>query len=74
MVDEEDKKARKEMGEKMKFVREKKNLTQAQVATDAGIHINYYARVERGEENPTFDIIRRIVKGLKAKSSEILPF
>lgn len=74
MVDEEDKKARKEMGEKMKSVREKKNLTQAQVANYSGININYYARVERGEENPTFDIIRRIVKGLKAKSSEILPF
>ncbi len=74
MVDEEDKKARKEMGEKMKSVREKKNLTQAQVALDAGVHVNYYARVERGEENPTFDIIRRIVKGLKAKSAEILPF
>jgi transcriptional regulator with XRE-family HTH domain len=41
------------------------------VAAGAGINANYFARVERGEENPSFDIIRGIMKVLKLKSLDI---
>lgn len=67
-------KTQKEIGEKLKEAREKKGLTQAEVATEARININYYAMIERGEVNPSLEKIRRIIKVLKVKSSDILPF
>ena len=45
--------------------REKLGLTQAEVAEKAGIHFNYYARVERGEVTPRVDIVENIAKALK---------
>ncbi len=63
-----------EIGELLKEARDKKKLTQAQVATGAGVNVNYYARIERGEENPTIEILRKLAKALNVKSSEILPF
>lgn len=46
-----------ELGKNIKKARNKAGLTQAQVAEKAGIHTNYFARVERGEhENPAFFI------------------
>lgn len=64
----------KELGKNIKKARTKAGLTQAQVAEKAGIHFNYYARVERGEVNPSVDIVENIAKALKVKSSDILPF
>ena len=48
-----------------KTAREKARLTQFQVAEKAGIHVNYYARVERGEVTPRVDIVENIAKALK---------
>ncbi|NCN59207.1 hypothetical protein GW940_04805 [Candidatus Microgenomates bacterium] len=36
--------------------------------------ITFHAGIERGEENPTFALIRHICKALKVKSSDVLPF
>ncbi|MBU0579043.1 helix-turn-helix domain-containing protein, partial [Patescibacteria group bacterium] len=38
------------------------------------ISTNYYARVERGEVNPSIDVFEDIVKALKVKSSKIINF
>lgn len=35
---------------------------------------NYYARIERGEENPSFEVIKGLTAALKIKSSDFLPF
>lgn len=67
-------KDKKLMGQKLKQIRETKKMTQADVATKANITINYYARIERGEENPSFEILKGLTTALKVKSSEILPF
>ncbi len=61
------------LGEKLKKARKKTGLTQEKVAEKAGIHVNFYARVERGEENPSFEVLNKIAKILKVKSSNILP-
>ena len=37
--------------EKFKQARDKLKLTQAEVAEKAGMHVSYYARIERGEIN-----------------------
>lgn len=64
----------KQLGENIKKIRLKLGMTQAQVAKKAGIHVNYMARIERGEENPTTEVLEAIVKALGVKSSQILPF
>jgi len=67
-------KTRQEIGRKLKLAREKLNYSQAEAATKAEISINYYARIERGEENPSMEVLLGIIQTLKVKSSDILPF
>ena len=64
----------KEIGERIRDIREQKNLTQENVADETGITSSYFARIERGEERPKIDVIKSIVKALKIKTSNILPF
>jgi len=65
---------RSSVGNKLREAREKKKLTQVEVANKADITDSYYARIERGEENPSLEVLQRISKALNIKSSEILPF
>jgi len=44
------------------------------VSVDAGIGSSYYGRIERGQVNPSLEKLYRIIKALKVKVSEILPF
>lgn len=53
-----------DLGDELKGFREKAGFTQAEAAKKAGVSANYYARVERGEENPTLSTIHKIVKAL----------
>ena len=69
-----DENALKVFGTNLKEARDQKKLTQEDIAKDAGITTSYYARIERGEENPTFAVIQNICKVLKIKSSDVLPF
>ncbi|HLL60244.1 MAG TPA: helix-turn-helix transcriptional regulator [Candidatus Nitrosocosmicus sp.] len=69
-----DSKSQREFGNNVRAAREKKNLSQEQVADLVGISVSYYAGIERGEENPTFAVIRQLCKVLRVKSSDILPF
>ena len=69
-----DEKARKTMGNNLKQARERLNLTQAEVAGKANINSNFYARIERGEEQLSLDSLYFLCKALKLKSSDILPF
>lgn len=61
-------------GKNLKEARKKAGLTQKQVSERSGLHVNYVARIERGEENPSYEAIEKIIKALKIKSSEVLPF
>ncbi len=67
-------KTRKEVGRSIRAARRKTDLTQVEVAEKAGIHVSYYSRIERGEENPSVETLKNIAKALKVKSSDILPF
>jgi transcriptional regulator with XRE-family HTH domain len=66
--------SQKQLGTNLRKIREKNGLTQAQVAEKANIHVNFYARIERGEENPSYETLEKIAKALKTKSSEMFPF
>jgi len=63
---------RKGLGDELRAYREKAGFTQAEVAAKAGVHVNYYARIERGEENPSFEKLQGIMKVLKIKSLDVL--
>lgn len=64
-------KVRKALGEKLRKARESAKLTQLDVATAAGVHVNFYARMERGEENPSFEKLQSVMKVLDIKSLEL---
>jgi transcriptional regulator with XRE-family HTH domain len=69
-----DTRSQEQFGKNLRSVRDNRNLSQEQVADQVGISVTYYAGIERGEENPTFAVIKQLCKVLKVKSSEILPF
>jgi transcriptional regulator with XRE-family HTH domain len=62
------------MASNIKRIREKRGLTQVQAAEKAEIDPRYYPRIERGEINITLETLYKIVKALKVKASDILPF
>lgn len=62
------------IGSKLKSARKKLKLKQADVALKAEISTNYYARIERDEENPTLETLKKILKVLKLKSANVLSF
>lgn len=64
---------RTELGNKLRLAREKANLTQEELAKKAGISSNYFAKIERGEVNTTFEKLYKIIKALKIKASDIFP-
>jgi transcriptional regulator with XRE-family HTH domain len=50
-----------------KEAREKKGLTQEEVAKKAKVSVNYYARIERADPMPRGDVVNRIAKALGTK-------
>lgn len=51
----------------LKVAWNKASLTQQELAYKAGIHSNTYARIERDEQEPSFDTVKRLAKVLKLK-------
>jgi len=64
-------KARQQLGKRLKEAREKAKLTQAEVAEKTDMTVNYYAMIERGEVNLTFDKLRKLFKLLRLKPSDL---
>ena len=67
-------KGHQKSGQKLREIRERKNLSQKDVADLAKMSVTYYAGIERGEKNPTVAVLEQICKVLHIKSSQILPF
>lgn len=68
-----DSKFSRETGDRIKKIREKLGLTQAQVAEKAGIKsVNYFAVIERGEVTTSPVNLRKIAKALNIDISEII--
>ncbi len=64
----------KRIGIRLRDIRQSKHLTQLEVADKAGISTNYYARIERGDTGISMEIFEKVVKALKVRSSDVLPF
>jgi transcriptional regulator with XRE-family HTH domain len=51
-------------GPKLREVREQKGLTQSALATAAGVHANTVARMERGEVEPSWQMVLALAAAL----------
>jgi transcriptional regulator with XRE-family HTH domain len=67
-------KSRKIIGNRLRVLRQKQGLTQFELADNAKISRNYYARIERGDVAASIDKYESAIKALGVKSSEVLPF
>jgi transcriptional regulator with XRE-family HTH domain len=52
------------LGSKLRHLREKAGLTQAQLATSTGMHTLGIAKIERGEWTPGWDTVHALCKAL----------
>lgn len=66
--------SQKRIGENIKKFREKIGKTQEELAMEIGIHASYLSRIERGVVNPSSGVLENVVRALKVKSADILPF
>ena len=55
----------KGFGKKLKNARTKLDLTQEEVAQKAGMHVNSYAKLERGEVGASIETMEKLNKILK---------
>jgi transcriptional regulator with XRE-family HTH domain len=62
------------IGKNIRKIREEQNKTQEEIAYNAGVESSYFAKIERGEANPSLEKIYAITKALKIPSLKILPF
>lgn len=67
-------KSQKIIASRIKKARLERNYTQAEIAFKLGLNVNYYARLERGLSTPSMGTFENIIKVLKVKSSDILPY
>lgn len=56
----------------MRELREQRGIPQKAVGFDAGVGDRYVCRVERGELNPSFALLLRVVRTLRVPLSELI--
>lgn len=54
----------KQLGYRIRYLREEKGLTIEQLALEAEVNRNYLGDLERGTRNPTILVLSKIAKGL----------
>lgn len=66
-----DEKVLEKLGNRLKKAREDAKMTQLEVAKVAEINVNYYAQIERGEINTSYDKLQRIAIALGLDSIDV---
>lgn len=62
----------KKLGENLKKIRTKKNITQTSLADTLGVDKSFISNIENGKTNPTLSTIVSIAKALGVSSNELL--
>ena len=62
----------KSLGEKIRFQRTKKHITQEQLADLVNVHSNTIRQWEKSKNSPKIDDIKKIAKVLEISTSELL--
>ena len=61
----------KQLGMRIRYLREQKKMTLEDLSFDAGINKNYLSDLERGNRNPTIKIVSRIAEALGITLEEL---
>lgn len=61
-----------EIGNRIKFYRKDRNLSQEQLAEMSDLHPSYIGQLERGIKTPSVDTIYKISKGLDVTMADFL--
>jgi len=61
------------IGGKLRQLRERRLLTQAELGSLAGVNRDQVSRIERDEVDPRFSTIRKLADALGVEPSELLP-
>ena len=64
--------ALEKIGMRIKALREKRGLSQEELAARAGITRGYLARLETGRHEPTLKMLAKLAKALHVKLSRLL--
>lgn len=65
---------KKLFGRRVKDLREGKGWTQEYLAERMDISTNYLSSIERGNENPTFDMLIKVSEALEVEMEELFNF
>ena len=60
------------LGQRIRILREKAGMTQANLAEAAGMAVDAVSRIERGTRDPQLKSLRRLAKGLKCSLPELV--
>lgn len=61
-----------EIGQRIRFYRKKRNLSQERLAELCNFHPTYIGQLERGEKNASLESIYRVTQGLQVPISQFL--
>ncbi|MFI3300166.1 MAG: helix-turn-helix transcriptional regulator [Candidatus Gastranaerophilales bacterium] len=64
----------KNLGKKLRFIRNSKKLSQMQLAEVADLNFGYIGQIERGKANITIDAIKKIADALEIEAKELFDF
>lgn len=64
---------RKLLGDKIKKIRQKRKMSQEELAFESGLHRTYISDIERGTRNVSIRNIEKIAKALNVSLKEIMP-
>lgn len=59
---------------RIRMMRKQKDMSQEELALQAGINTVYYGQLERGQKCPTIDTLYKIATGLEMSIPELLSF
>ena len=61
----------KQLGARIRYLRQQKNWSMEDLALEAGINRNYLCDLERGSRNPTVNVLNKIAKALDINLSTL---
>lgn len=59
-------------GQNVRRIRQENGITLEALADEVGLAYTYVGQIERGQRNPTLDVVERIAKGLNVEPLELL--
>jgi len=62
------------LGRRIRFLRTAKRWTQEKLRAESGISYKFLGEIERGQQNPSFDILLKIAAALKVDLPEMFRF